>query len=96
MPVKHPPAPQCSQQPIQPCSIPTIVRTPNVFDTTRPPEAGFKFGLGLHECLGRAISRVMIPGIVRQCLLVDALGPEDSVDYKYDPVPEAYTLSRRN
>jgi cytochrome P450 len=72
---------------------PAIYRNPGEFDPTRPMEAGFTFGLGMHECLGRAIGRVMIPEIVRQCLLLDGLRPNSPVDYKGGPVPESYLLS---
>jgi cytochrome P450 len=62
---------------------------PDDFDPARGLGNQFTFGLGLHECLGRAIGRVMIPEIVRQALRLDGLsvGP---VDRKGGPVPEAW------
>lgn len=41
---------------------------PEAFDPTRPLSDCFTFGQGLHECLGIAIAREMVPEIVRQCL----------------------------
>lgn len=62
---------------------------PEEFDPTRGMSNQFHFGIGLHECLGRAIGGVMIPEIVRQSLLLDDLtaGP---VDRNGGPVPEAW------
>jgi cytochrome P450 len=62
---------------------------PDDFDPTRGMDNQFHFGLGLHECLGRAIGRVMIPEIVRQSLRLNGLtvGP---VDQKGGPVPESW------
>lgn len=67
---------------------------PDEFDPSRGLNGMFLFGLGLHECLGRAIGAVMIPEIVRQCLLLPDLkvGP---VDYKGGPVPESWQWSWR-
>lgn len=68
---------------------PHALSTPDEFDPARWLGNQFHFGLGLHECLGRAIGRVMIPEIVRQALLIDGLeaGP---VDRKGGPVPESW------
>ena len=68
---------------------PKALSHPDDFDPTRGLGNQFHFGLGLHECLGRAIGRVMIPEIVRQSLRLDGLsvGP---VDRKGGPVPEAW------
>jgi cytochrome P450 len=41
---------------------------PDAVDPTRGLANQFHFGLGLHECPGRAIGRVVIPEIVRQSL----------------------------
>jgi cytochrome P450 len=71
---------------------PAVFPNPETFDPTRPVEAGFTFGLGMHECLGRAIGRVMIPEIVRRCLLLDGIEPAAPVDYRGGPVPESYLL----
>jgi cytochrome P450 len=66
---------------------PKALSNPDVFDSTRGQGNQFHFGLGLHECLGRAIGQVMIPEIVRQSLRLNGLnaGP---VDRKGGPVPE--------
>jgi len=68
---------------------PKAVPHPDDFDPTRGLGNQFTFGLGLHECLGRAVGGVMIPEIVRQALRLDGLtaGP---VDRKGGPVPEAW------
>jgi cytochrome P450 len=68
---------------------PKALSRPDEFDPTRGMGNQFHFGLGLHECLGRAIGGVMIPEIVRQSLLLDNLsvGP---VDRKGGPVPESW------
>ena len=60
---------------------------PDEFRPDRERSNMFHFGLGLHECLGRAIGTVMIPEIVRQALLLPDLqvGP---IDRKGGPVPE--------
>ena len=63
--------------------------SPEAFDPRRSPSNSFHFGLGLHECLGRAIGGVMIPEIVRQGLRLPGLqtGP---VDRAGGPVPERW------
>ena len=68
---------------------PQALSKPEDFDPGRGPDNQFHFGLGLHECLGRAIGQVMIPEIVRQSLRLNGLkaGP---VDQKGGPVPEAW------
>jgi cytochrome P450 len=68
---------------------PAAVAEPDRFVPGRELGAGFLFGSGLHECLGRAIGAAMIPEIVRQALRLDDLsvGP---VDRKGGPVPEAW------
>ena len=60
---------------------------PDAFRPDRERSNMFHFGLGPHECLGRAIGAVMIPEIVRQALLLPDLevGP---IDRKGGPVPE--------
>jgi cytochrome P450 len=71
---------------------PAVFPDPERFDPTRPLGNMFHFGLGIHECLGRAIGRVMIPEIVRQCLRLPELEAAGPVDYKGGPVPEAYPV----
>ncbi len=65
------------------------VSAPETFDPRRGLTANFVFGLGIHECLGRAIGAVMIPEIVRQALLLDGL-ETDPIDTRGGPVPEAW------
>jgi cytochrome P450 len=62
---------------------------PDEFDPTRGRGNQFHFGLGLHECLGRAVGAVMIPEIVRQCLRLNGL-TAGAVDCKGGPVPESW------
>ena len=71
------------------------VTRPEVFDPTRGTSNQFHFGLGLHECLGRAIAAAMIPEIVRQSLRLSGLsvGP---VDRKGGPVPESWAWTWRH
>jgi len=68
---------------------PQALSHPDDFDSTRGLDNQFHFGLGLHECLGRHIGRVMIPEIVRQVLRLNGLsvGP---VDRNGGPVPESW------
>ena len=66
------------------------VSAPEAFDPTRGLTGNFVFGLGMHECLGRAIGAVMIPEIVRQALLLDGL-ETDPIDTRGGPVPESWT-----
>ena len=62
---------------------------PDDFDPTRGRGNQFHFGLGLHECLGRAVGAVMIPEIVRQSLRLNGLAAA-TVDYKGGAVPESW------
>ena len=68
---------------------PKALPNPDSVDPDRPQGNQFHFGQGIHECLGRAIGRVMIPEIVRQALRLNGLktGP---VDRRGGPVPEAW------
>jgi cytochrome P450 len=68
---------------------PKALTNPEDFNPNRGQDNQFHFGLGLHECLGRAIGQAMIPEIVRQSLRLNGLttGP---VDYKSGPVPESW------
>lgn len=63
---------------------------PTRFDAGRSTGNAFHFGLGLHECLGRAIGAAMIPEIVRQALRLDGLRAEP-VDRRGGPVPESWS-----
>lgn len=62
---------------------------PEDFDPKRGMTNSFHFGLGLHECLGRAVASVMIPEIVRQALLLPGL-TVDPIDTQGGPVPESW------
>ena len=65
---------------------------PERFDPTRGTEDEFTFGSGLHECLGRAIGQVMVPEIVRQCLLLPDVKPAAPAAFR-GGVPDSYTLT---
>lgn len=67
----------------------TAFDNPDDFDPSRGMTNSFHFGLGLHECLGRAIGAAMIPEIVRQALLLKDL-KTDAIDQKGGPVPESW------
>ena len=62
-----------------------------VFDPRRPLGDTFTYGLGIHECLGRAVARVMVPEIVRQCLRLPGFRPEGGPEFR-GGVPEKYIL----
>lgn len=66
-----------------------VFSNPDRYEPNRGFSNSFHFGIGLHECLGRAIGQVMIPEIVRQSLRLDDLstGP---VDRRGGPVPELW------
>jgi cytochrome P450 len=67
----------------------TAFSHPDQFDPKRDLHSMFHFGMGLHECLGRAIGAVMIPEIVRQVLLLQDL-QVDPVDFQGGPVPQSW------
>src|SRR3984893_1431824 len=52
---------------------PKALSHPDAFAPTRGLGNQFLFAFALHECLGRAIGRVMIPEIVRQSLRLEGL-----------------------
>lgn len=62
---------------------------PDRFDPERTLRATFHFGLGLHECLGRAIAAAAVPEIVRQALVLENLR-FGVVDLRGGPVPERW------
>ena len=64
---------------------------PDTFDPRRTMYQTFALGYGHHECLGRAIASVMIPEIVRQCLLLPGLRSEGAIVYQ-NGVPEHFQL----
>jgi cytochrome P450 len=69
-----------------------VLPDPGTFNPKRPTSNMFHFGLGIHECLGRAIGYVMIPEIVRQCLRLPGLEAAGPVDRKGGPVPEYFPI----
>lgn len=62
---------------------------PDRFDETRPLTDTFTYGQGLHECMGIAIARAMVPEIVRQCLLRPDFAPAADMQIEAS-VPEHY------
>ena len=65
----------------------------DTFDPAREMGDTFTFGIGMHECLGRAVSRVMVPEIVRQVLRRDGIAAAAQPDFKGTAVPEHWTLT---
>jgi cytochrome P450 len=65
---------------------------PERFDPKRDLSDAFTFGQGLHECLGIAIARVMVPEIVRQIVRRPNLRAESAPDYAQSSVPEHWVL----
>jgi cytochrome P450 len=68
------------------------VSAPEVFDPGRALTQTFTFGVGMHECLGRAIGAVMVPAIVREALRLEGLTTTPA-DRRGGPVPERWTWS---
>lgn len=66
---------------------------PDAFDPTRSTENTFHFGLGLHECLGKAIGYAMVAEIVRQCVLLPDLQENSPISYEGKLLPEKYEIS---
>jgi cytochrome P450 len=64
---------------------------PDRFDPRRTMYQTFTLGYGHHECLGRAIATIMIPEIVRQCLLLPGLRANGPIVYEKG-VPEHFPL----
>jgi cytochrome P450 len=62
------------------------------FHPERDQGDNFTLGLGIHECLGRAIAAVMMPEIVRQILLKPGLKADGPVDYGGTKVPQKWQL----
>ncbi|WP_165700766.1 cytochrome P450 [Alienimonas californiensis] len=63
---------------------------PDEFAPGRSPTNTFHFGLGLHECLGRAIGAAMIPEIVRSGLLLEDWRPA-AVERRPGTVPHNWS-----
>ncbi|MBK1699280.1 cytochrome P450 [Rhodovibrio salinarum] len=72
---------------------PAAVAHPERFDPSRALRDTYTFGLGLHECLGRAIGAVMIPEIVRQTLSIADFRAGE-IDRAGGPVPESWPWVR--
>ena len=72
---------------------PEAIGEPECFNPARARADTYTFGLGLHECLGRAIASVMVPEIVRQALLTEGYTP-GAVDRAGGPVPERWPWQR--
>jgi cytochrome P450 len=68
-------------------------KDPMTFDPERNHADTFTFGQGLHECLGIAVARVMVPEIARQMLRQKNLQAASKPDYKGSAVPESWTLT---
>ncbi len=67
--------------------------SPNRFDPTRDLGDAFTFGQGIHECLGRAIAKAMVPEIVRQVMLRPGLSAPAAPDYQGTKVPQRWTVN---
>lgn len=63
---------------------------PAEFNHARDLSDTFTFGQGLHQCLGIAIARVMIPEIVRQILCLNRLSFSAPPDFAGGSVPERW------
>jgi cytochrome P450 len=72
-------------------SDPASFSDPERFDPTRSQADNFTFGLGIHECLGRAIAKPMLGEIVRQLLRLPDLRAAGPVEFKGD-VPESFPV----
>lgn len=66
---------------------------PYTFDPERPFFDTFHLGFGLHECLGKYLSLVMIPEMVKQLLRRPGLKADDAIDYQGSPFPEKFPVS---
>jgi cytochrome P450 len=65
---------------------------PMRFDPHRDLGDAYTFGHGIHECLGRAIARAMVPEIVRQVMLRTGLRSVGEPDYQGTKVPQRWTV----
>lgn len=65
---------------------------PDRFDPGRDQSDAFTFGQGLHECLGRHIAGAMVPEIVRQLLLRNALDFGTGPDFRGSAVPQSWQI----
>ena len=64
---------------------------PTRFDETRAQGDSFTFGIGHHECLGRAVGQVLICEIVRQVLRLDGVDAASAIKYQ-GGAPEQWQL----
>jgi len=73
-----------------------VVDNADKFREDRPSSAYIHFGYGSHECLGKQISEVMVPEIIRTILLRNPSlidGPAGSIDFKGGPFPESFKIN---
>lgn len=74
-----------------------VVDDPEAFRTDRPDYTGLHFGHGHHTCLGRHLSGVTIPEVVRRVLMRPGVGllphPEGAVDFQGGPFPERFVIA---
>lgn len=64
---------------------------PARFDPARAQGDNFTFGLGLHECLGRAVAKPMVGEMVRRILRLPGLTAAGPVKFRRG-VPDSYPL----
>lgn len=72
---------------------PDFVEEPEAFRANRPFHTYLHFGYGHHECLGRHVGAVMIPGMVKQVLRRPAARPLGPVDMGGTPFPQSWPLA---
>lgn len=65
---------------------------PGEFDANRSHGDNFTFGLGIHECLGRAVARVMLGAIVRELVRLPGLRGTGPVRFEHG-VPESFPVA---
>lgn len=64
---------------------------PETFDEARGFDDTFTFGVGAHECLGKAIGVALVAEVVRQVLRVPGITPAGDIEWR-GGVPEHWTL----
>jgi cytochrome P450 len=74
-----------------------VFPNPDTFNPDRPAYGYLHFGHGQHTCLGKYISLVVVPEVIRRVLLrrdVRLLPPpEGAVDWQGGPFPERFTIA---
>jgi cytochrome P450 len=64
----------------------TVFPDPDKFDITRPQQHDFGFGMGIHECLGAPLARLVTPAAFRVLLAqLPNLRLEGTVTWQSDP-----------